>query len=366
MILAQLILCLCNLIVAEEIISPGAVQPEAYLIRLRTELYTDILYKSCPHLLVHDTFLGKREIIGYNEKMIQGHTLAVEKKIYNHIQKLLRQCYRPSADVGTTIQSSPLTTTQADPVLVPKKITSTIKVVSTAPTIISTTILMQYTTTTIPTTTTAQKTTTTKSMNASTPTVMATGIDTTTADNLSTSTAATDAVTTTPISTMLDATTSMHIRLPSPNLTSSQTASMSDHQLPQQCTSNSTLNLNESWRNNYMHRNPTYDDDVLILKPGQTWFRLTEAAGKLLKNSCPMRYSCGSTGAYWSDSRLPSLVGESVNISLFESYSRDGTSRCKVSRFRGVATRCSTERGGVVYRMDDPMNGFDDTVCGMD
>ena len=73
--------------------------------------------------------------------------------------------------------------------------------------------------------------------------------------------------------------------------------------LPSQCTSSATLTLTESWRNNYSGPDPG-NDDINILLPGVTWFRFTGAAGNLLKNTCPTKYSCGSSGAYWSNSLL--------------------------------------------------------------
>ena len=68
--------------------------------------------------------------------------------------------------------------------------------------------------------------------------------------------------------------------------------------LPPQCTSSSTVNLTESWRNKYPDRD-LKNSDMDILKPGVTWFRFSGPAGNLLRNHCPLRYSCGSdSGAY--------------------------------------------------------------------
>ena len=134
--------------------------------------------------------------------------------------------------------------------------------------------------------------------------------------------------------------------------------------LPSQCTSSATLTLTESWRNNYSGPDPG-NDDINILLPGVIWFRFTGAAGNLLKNTCPTKYSCGSSGAYWSNSLLPTRVGETVSITFYESYSRNSASGCNYGAHRGRATRCSADRGGVVYIMDEVMDSEDDTVCGM-
>ena len=139
--------------------------------------------------------------------------------------------------------------------------------------------------------------------------------------------------------------------------------------LPSQCTSSATLNLTESWRNNYNGTNLRYDD-ILILLPGVTWFRFTGAAGNLLKNTCPVEFSCGSSGAYWSDSPLPTRVGETVNITFYESYYSgplDSLDDCiDNGAHRGRATRCSADRGGVVYIMNVDMDYKYGIFCGMD
>mgnify|MGYP001795396270 CR=1 FL=1 len=135
--------------------------------------------------------------------------------------------------------------------------------------------------------------------------------------------------------------------------------------LPPQCTSSATLNLTESWRNNYSETD-LKNSDAKILLPGLTWFRFTGAAGNLLKNSCPPSgYSCGSAGGYWSDSPLPTQIGETVNITFHEKL---GIRSCDDNNGaqRGRATRCSADRGGVVYIMDVAVDSENDVVCGMD
>ena len=135
--------------------------------------------------------------------------------------------------------------------------------------------------------------------------------------------------------------------------------------LPPQCTSPATLNLTESWRNNY-NDTDLRNEDINILLPGVTWFRFTGAAGNLLRNSCPPSgYRCGSEGGYWSASPLPTQPGETVNITFYEKIT---TASCddNSGAQRGRATRCSADRGGVVYIMDVVFDSQTDTVCGMD
>ena len=105
------------------------------------------------------------------------------------------------------------------------------------------------------------------------------------------------------------------------------------------------------------------NSDVDLLKPGLTWFRFTEDGGNLLMNTCAPKYSCGSTGAYRSDSSPPTEIGETVTIIYLENIVTTGCSI--IRRYQGRATRCLADRGGVVYIMDEPMSGGPDTVCGM-
>ena len=139
--------------------------------------------------------------------------------------------------------------------------------------------------------------------------------------------------------------------------------------LPDQCTSSLTVNLNESWRNNWSGET-LRNNDTGYLIPGVTWFRFSGPAGNLLKSTCPHVNSCGSTsGAYWSNSTLPTKVGETVNITFYESLSTtppfgdcDNNRGAQVGR----ATRCSADRGGVVYILDIALDTGVDTMCGMD
>ena len=83
-----------------------------------------------------------------------------------------------------------------------------------------------------------------------------------------------------------------------------------------------------------------------------------------MKNTCPHSNSCGSTsGAYYSTSPLPENLYETVEIEFSESIS---SSDCDNNRGadKGRATRCSMDRGGVVYTFDVWRDSG--TVCGMD
>ena len=288
-------------------------QTELYLIRLRLELLTQKLYEMCPDLVDNGLFIGKREII---DRLPHKETMQIEYKVYNHIQLLLMQCYSETSterNRDETETASTSTTTQIQS-------TTTATQTTTATTPFQTT-----TTTSIPTTTTATSTSTTNP----TPTT----------------------TTTTPTSTT----------------TFTQTTTTYYDTLPSECISSSTRTLADSWRKNSPRVSP-YNTDLGTLDGGRAWFRFWGAAGSLLKNTCPTQRSCGSDGAFWSDSPLPTRVGETINITFYESYHYSSVyaDSCRVLNFRGRATRCSEDREGVVYIMDDDMSGGADTFCGMD
>ena len=88
--------------------------------------------------------------------------------------------------------------------------------------------------------------------------------------------------------------------------------------LPSQCTSSSTITLNESWRKDFGHLN--WNSDQGELDMGRFWFRFSGAAGSLLSYTCPAFHNCGSTGAYWNDSPLPTENGETVYKTFYESF----------------------------------------------
>ena len=137
-------------------------------------------------------------------------------------------------------------------------------------------------------------------------------------------------------------------------------------EIPPQCISPNTVNLTEFWRNDYNFTagGTLSNSDWDRLIAGTTWFRFTGAAGNLMKKTCPHSNSCGSTsGAYYSTSPLPENLYETVEIVFSESI---GSSDCDNNRGadKGRATRCSMDRGGVVYTFDVWRDSG--TVCGMD
>lgn len=137
--------------------------------------------------------------------------------------------------------------------------------------------------------------------------------------------------------------------------------------LPAECTSPATLNLTEPWRNNYTGRSRNSDNRILL--PNKTWFRFKGDAGTQLRNTCPHAQECGSSGAYWSSDSMPHVIGETITITLYESYRSKSTPPtdpvCRNNAYiYAFATRCSAT-GDFVYMLKEPFNSDSDTVCGM-
>ena len=136
-------------------------------------------------------------------------------------------------------------------------------------------------------------------------------------------------------------------------------------QVPSQCLSSTTQNLTESWRNNHQNKDGIYSDREALDK-GRRWFRFVGAAGRKLRDNCPMYYNCGSTGAFWSDDVMPKRAGETKSFQMYESWShKEDPNLCRMHTYKATVTRCSAN-GDYVYRLDGEMSGGPDTVCGMD
>lgn len=146
--------------------------------------------------------------------------------------------------------------------------------------------------------------------------------------------------------------------------TKSTPTSISDKEA---CRSSKTITLSESWRNSnkvILPKDKRHDDTEML--NGQTWFRFTGAAGIQLKNTCPLFFGCGSGAGYWSDSLMPTRVGQTNRITMYESWAKKFPSvECKLREFNATVTRCSAKKGDLVYQMNEGMSGGADTVCGM-
>ena len=82
-----------------------------------------------------------------------------------------------------------------------------------------------------------------------------------------------------------------------------------------------------------------------------------------MRNECPDLYSCGSySGAWYSPSALPTNLYETVDIVILERYQDDDCDDNDGIQ-KGRATRCSMDRGGVVYTFDVAMDKG--ALCGM-
>ena len=50
-------------------------------------------------------------------------------------------------------------------------------------------------------------------------------------------------------------------------------------------------------------------------------YRIQGNAGKRILNKCPPAYSCGSHGGMWTNATLPTVVGETLQIPIYGSWS---------------------------------------------
>ena len=138
--------------------------------------------------------------------------------------------------------------------------------------------------------------------------------------------------------------------------------------LPPQCSSDWTLNLTEGFRNRTRYQSELMKDNH-FLDSGRYWFRFQGSAGTQLANLCPSRgypypYGCGwytgSTNyAYWSNSTMPKTVGETTQIRFYY-----GCNPNNYDVYRGLATRCTDDIGGLVYNFVDSMRQTMGVVCG--
>lgn len=146
--------------------------------------------------------------------------------------------------------------------------------------------------------------------------------------------------------------------------------------LPEQCTSPWTLTLVEEWRMRYVpyvSGRYRHGIDRNILDGANVWFRFSGAAGQRLKNRCGRDNECGydiggSRGrplksanfGYWSNGTMPSGVGDTVGILIYQ-----GCDMSAYTTFRGNVTRCGHGPGDLVYLFHDDMRNSNGYICGM-
>ena len=264
---------------------------------------------------------GKREVLSENDVMYK-HALVAEKEIHDHILRLLKQCDLDGNPNGFGVSAATrvrLPTNTPTPQLITtmkqEPITSTIAQTTTPTTMASPTEL---------------------TTRAKTPTTIITG-KTIQAPKIT-------------------------IKLSPSSVHSTNTG------LPDECFT--AINLTESWRNNNKDQALEFSDKGK-LDGGRVWFRFTGTAGNMLRNTCPVKTECGGTGAYWSDSSIPSkvAVGKRKIFTAFESFSEDlvnDPNGCRVIEYWMIALRCERGNGGLIYSLVNEMSGNKDTVCGMD
>ena len=92
------------------------------------------------------------------------------------------------------------------------------------------------------------------------------------------------------------------------------------------------------------------------------WFRFAGDAGNMMLNSCPLSKSCGTYGGMWTDEEMPSVVGESIEISVFASYNGN----CKYKTKSIQVMRCSYGTSyDFIYQYIDSYTACSYSFCGM-
>ena len=144
--------------------------------------------------------------------------------------------------------------------------------------------------------------------------------------------------------------------------------------LPTQCTSPWTLNLTESFRIIRSSDSSDLKRDYLYLDSGRFWFRFQGKAGNRLADVCPKNDyppgGCGWNGygyrwsgtsySYWSNSSMPDTPGKTIQIVLYK-----GREPKTSDIYRGLATRCTLDDNGLVYKIVDEISTYA-VVCGME
>ena len=118
-----------------------------------------------------------------------------------------------------------------------------------------------------------------------------------------------------------------------------------------------TLNLNETRQLSGSDEGRCLDRQFLV--NDRVWFRFRENAGVTLANHCN---ACGritkGSESFWSNGPYPTQVGDTAEIAIYQ-----GCNPLPQDTYRGLATRCSEGRGGLVFKIVDAITNCG-TFCG--
>ena len=130
------------------------------------------------------------------------------------------------------------------------------------------------------------------------------------------------------------------------------------------------VNYTQSWRRDYkgseirpggLHSSGGHACDLNI--NSTQWFRFSGAAGTHMLDSCPKWLSCGTVYPYWTDERMPTIVGVEATVLVY------GTSRsnCKGYTNKVQVMRCSWDSpNDLIYKYNSRYTGKCATAfCGM-
>ena len=104
------------------------------------------------------------------------------------------------------------------------------------------------------------------------------------------------------------------------------------------------VNYTQSWRRDYKgsditpggpHSQMGYACDLHVTS--SQWFRFSGSAGTHMLEFCPMEFSCGAYVPYWTDEKMPQIVGTEATVKVFAVYDRN----CKYWVREVKVKRCS-------------------------
>ncbi|KAF6034989.1 hypothetical protein EB796_006698 [Bugula neritina] len=129
-----------------------------------------------------------------------------------------------------------------------------------------------------------------------------------------------------------------------------------------------TVNLTGSWRrdldgSNLLPANGFYACDRELQK-AQHWFRFTGSAGSQMSNRCPVKYSCGSHGGFWTNAPMPTVVGEIHQVAIYGSWNGDCSWYTWPQTNSMLVQKCSERPGDYIYKVLGTGSCYW-TFCGM-
>ena len=133
-------------------------------------------------------------------------------------------------------------------------------------------------------------------------------------------------------------------------------------EIPRQCRVAS--NRTDSWRNFDKGKYTKIRKHCDIDETSTEWFRFSGAAGNRMLNKCPKTSGCGVEISYWTDEKMPKVVGLIAEVIV---YGQKGTN-CAYKTKRIRVTKCSQKANDYIYRQlsEKTNTTCSEAFCGMD